>query len=322
MSGTVVNFNSPTGEFLRPQSVFRDWITADGSSGFKAEANRYHLYVSLACPWAHRTVIMRKLKGLEKVIGLTVVDPINTDNGWKFTDDTAKCELDKVNGCNYVKEVYALAVPGYDGRVTVPVLWDKTKKTIVNNESSEIIRMLNSEFNEFGETPEQKSLDLYPENLRTQIEEINDIVYNGFNNGVYKAGFATSQEAYETACRLVFQTLDKLEAILSTNRFLTGDCFTLADVRCFTTLARFDWVYHGLFKCNIKRLTELPNVWNYTRDLYNLYGVGETVDRDHIIRHYYSSLTLRRINPNGIYPIGPTLDYSIPKERRQKFNAT
>lgn len=195
MSG-VATFTNQAGEFVRSQSSFRDWITVDGSSGFKAEPNRYHLYVSLACPWAHRTVIMRKLKGLEKVIGLTIVDPINTENGWKFTNETPKCELDSVNGCHYMKDVYSLALPAYDGRITVPVLWDKIKKTIVNNESSEIIRMLNSEFNEFGETPEQKSLDLYPENLRGKIEEINSVVYDGFNNGVYKSGFAVSQVSH------------------------------------------------------------------------------------------------------------------------------
>jgi len=304
---------SQTGEFVRKASVFRRWI---GDASFPAEKGRYHLYVSLACPWAHRTLITRCLKGLVGVISCTVVDWRLGERGWAFTDKVPGCSLDVVNNYSYLSEVYTLADGSYRGNITVPVLWDKKGRTIVNNESSEIIRMLNSSFNAFCETEEQRSLDLYPEALRTQIDDTNSWVYEGINNGVYRAGFATTQEAYEEAAKNVFVNLDRAEAILATRRFLVGDRLTEADVRLFTTLVRFDMVYVGHFKCNTRRLVDYPNLWAYTRDIYQTGGIGETVDADHIKKHYYNSH--RQINPHGIVPIGPELDFSLPHGRDKR----
>ncbi len=295
------------GEFIRQRSAFRDWITADGSSEYRAQPGRYHLYVSYACPWAHRTIIFRKLKGLEGVIGMTVADPIRDERGWAFSD--AVGGPDPLNGFHFLAEAYRATDPGFDGRVTVPVLWDKQTGQIVNNESSEIIRMLNSEFNEWA----AGSADFYPEALREEIESVNADVYDNVNNGVYRCGFATSQEAYDEAYDKLFAALDRLEARLGKRRFLLGDTQTEADWRLFTTLVRFDPVYVGHFKCNKHRLVDYANLWAYTRDLYQTPGVADTVDMDHIKRHYY--VTHRKLNPTGVVPRGPVIDYASPHER-------
>lgn len=299
---------STGGRFQRRESQFRDWITADGSSGFKAEPGRYHLYVSLACPWAHRTLIFRKIKKLENIISLSIVDPLMEENGWEFTDYSGSI-ADPINSATYLHEIYTAAKHDYTGRVTVPVLWDKEKKTIVNNESSEIIRILNSEFNEFGDS----TLDFYPEDLRDEIDRINTIVYDNINNGVYKCGFATTQEAYEEAFHKLFKTLDEIETILSKNRYLVGDKLTEADWRLFTTLLRFDSVYYSHFKCNLRRIEEYPHMSNYIRELYQYPGVAETVNFKHIKEHYFKSH--KTINPTGVVPIGPELDLSTPHNR-------
>jgi putative glutathione S-transferase len=296
------------GEFIRQESAFRNWITADGSSGYRAEPGRYHLYVSYACPWAHRTIIFRKLKGLEDVIGMTVVDPIRDERGWAFTDEVGG--PDPVNGFRLLAEAYRATEPGFGGRVTVPVLWDKKTGRIVNNESSEIIRMLNSEFDEWAT---RRSVDFYPRALRAEIDAINANVYDNVNNGVYRCGFATSQEAYEEAYENLFAALERLEVRLAHHRFLVGETQTEADWRLFTTLVRFDPVYVGHFKCNERRLVDYPNLWAYTRDLYQTPGVAETVNLDHIKRHYY--LTHRTINPTGVVPRGPVIDYTAPHNR-------
>jgi len=300
-----------SGEFKRTDSVFRDWIKSYGSTKFVPEANRYHLYISLACPWAHRTLIVRKLKGLEKIISVNVVHYFLGEGGWQFDPSVAGATLDEVNNFKFLREVYEKAVPGYYGKYTVPVLFDKKLQTIVNNESSEIIRMLNSEFNTFAEHPE---LDLYPENLRKEIDEVNSWIYTTINNGVYKCGFATAQSAYDQAYVELFNSLDRVEDILSKNRFLTGKVFTEADVRLFTTLLRFDPVYHGHFKCNKKKLMEYPNISEYLRDLYQIPGISETVNLTHIKNHYYMSH--KKINPTGIVPKGPEpYDLSVPHNR-------
>lgn len=295
---------STGGAFKRQESAFRNWITADGSSGFKAEPGRYHLYVSLACPWAHRTLIFRKLKKLEDAITVSVVEPLMLENGWELAPGA-----DPVNGKSFLYQVYTEAKPGMSGRVTVPVLWDKRKWTIVSNESAEIIRMLNSEFNAFGDA----SLDFYPEDLRAEIDEINAYVYDRVNNGVYKAGFATDQAVYEEAFDRLFEALDTLEERLGRQRWLAGNRQTEADWRLFTTLVRFDPVYVGHFKCNLRRIQDYPNLSNYLRDLYQTDGVAETVSFDHIKRHYYGSH--KTINPTGIVPKGPALDYDAPHDR-------
>ncbi|KAL9956362.1 hypothetical protein ACROYT_G037828 [Oculina patagonica] len=302
------------GEYVRQPTAFRNWVTADGSSGFPAEANRYHLYVSLACPWAHRALVTRKLKGLEDVISYTVVDWFLGEEGWSFTDSKPKCTLDTLNGCRTLREVYQIAEPGYSGRATVPVLWDKQKKTVVSNESSEIIRILNKEFNAFCATEEQKKLDLYPAHLQEKIEELNGWIYPNINNGVYRAGFATTQEAYDVAVKDLFNALDKVESILSKSRFLTGDTITEADVRLFTSLVRFDMVYVGHFKCNKKRIIDYPNMWGFVRDLYQTGGIAETVDPEHIQKCYQESQ--KKINPYGIVAIGPDLDFTLPHGRQ------
>ncbi|WP_119459191.1 glutathione S-transferase family protein [Rhodospirillaceae bacterium SYSU D60014] len=296
------------GRFVRGESSFRNEITADGSSGFKAEPGRYHLYVSLACPWAHRTLIFRKLKRLEDVISLSVVDWLMAENGWQFSERPG-CIPDHVNGARFLHEVYTKAQPDYTGRVTVPVLWDKKRETIVCNESAEIIRMLNSAFDAFGDS----SLDFYPKALRGEIDTVNARVYDGINNGVYKTGFATTQEAYDTAFDALFAALDEIEDRLARQRYLAGDRLTEADWRLFTTLVRFDAVYVGHFKCNRQRLVDYPNLWNYTRALYQVPGVASTVDMRHIKGHYYESH--RTINPAGIVPKGPAIDFTEPHDR-------
>jgi len=304
----------PGGEFIRPESVFRDRVTADGSSGFRAEAGRYHLYVSLACPWAHRTVIFRKLKGLEKAISLSIVDPLMDVNGWTFSERPG-CVPDSVNGASYLYEIYLKARPGFSGRVTVPALWDKARGTIVNNESSEIIRMLNREFDAVAEKAAPTSLDMYPEELQPEIERWNDLIYRTVNNGVYRAGFATAQDKYEKAVGDLFATLEVLERHLANSRYLCGERITEADWRLFTTLARFDAVYHYHFKCNLRRLRDCANLWPYARELYQVPGVAATVDMWHIKEHYYRSQ--KEVNPSQVVPVGPVVDFSEPHGRRQ-----
>lgn len=297
------------GKFVRPETQFRNWITKDGSSGFPAEHGRYHLYVSLACPWAHRTLIMRTLKGLQNSITVSVVDHFMNDaDGWKFSENPGST-LDTVNGCRYMYEVYQKSSPQMTGWVTVPVLWDKVTSKIVNNESPEIILMLNNSFD---------GPDFYPEDLREKIEEVNVWVYDKINNGVYKSGFATTQAAYEEAVTELFEALDRVEGILDKNRYLVGDRFTTADIRLFTCLVRFDSVYVGHFKCNLRRLVDYPNIWNYVKEIYQMEGIAETVNMDHIKKHYYISHNW--INPNGIVPKGPIIDFNEPHNRASKFS--
>jgi putative glutathione S-transferase len=301
---------STGGRFIRTDSQFRNWITKDGAAGptgdagFKAEAGRYHLYISLACPWASRTLIMRKLKGLEDIISLSVVNPYMLENGWTFAPDQGVI-ADPILNADYLYQVYTHADPNYSGRVTVPVLYDKKTDTIVNNESSEIMLMFNEAFDEVGATPG----DFYPEALRDQIKELDDYIYPNINNGVYKAGFATDQKVYEEEVANVFAGLEKMDQILADKKYLLGDQLTTSDIRLFTTLIRFEHVYYGHFKCNIKHLTDFTNVWRYTREIYNLPGIAETVDFYHIQHHYYGSHPT--INPNGIVPAGPAIDFSI-----------
>ncbi len=305
---------STGGKFVRKDSAFRNWVTADGSAGpsggegFQAEADRYHLYVSCACPWAHRALIVRALKGLEGLISVSVVSPIMLEHGWSF--NTAEGSTgDALFGASYLHEIYTKADPNYTGRVTVPVLWDKTTGTIVNNESSEIIRMFNTAFDALGATPGH----YYPEDLRREIDALNPRIYDTVNNGVYKSGFATTQSAYEEAVYPLFESLDWLEGILENQRYLTGDTLTEADIRLFTTLVRFDPVYFGHFKTNIKMLKDYPALWAYTRDLYQHPGVAETVNMHHIQQHYYYSH--RTINPTGVVPVGQGGDLTAPHGR-------
>ncbi|HEY0791165.1 MAG TPA: glutathione S-transferase family protein [Chthoniobacterales bacterium] len=286
------------GTFKRQEDAFRDWVTADGSSGYQAEAGRYHLYVSLACPWAHRTVIVRRLKGLEAVIGLTVVDPVRDERGWAFRQGPGYSH-DPVNGFNFLSEAYEATQPGYRARVTVPVLWDKRTKRIVTNSDDDLMRMLNTAFNAFTE----RKLDLYPEPYRREIEVLNQLLYETVNNGVYRAGFATSQAAYEAAAWKLFETLDQMEGRLAERRFLFGHTPLETDWRFFVTLVRFDAVYHGHFKCNLRRIKDYPNLAGYLCDLYQQPGIAETVNFDHIKRHYY--YTHDDLNPSRIVPIGP-----------------
>jgi putative glutathione S-transferase len=306
---------STGGHFHRDESVFRNWVTADGSAGpsghggFKAEPGRYHLYVSLACPWAHRTLIMRALKGLEDAITVDVVHPLMAENGWTFDTGFPGATGDRLGGKSYLYEIYREAKPDYTGRVSVPTLWDKRQATIVSNESSEIIRMLNSAFDEVGAS----GPDYYPAALRDEIDAINGRVYDNVNNGVYKAGFATRQSAYERAFTALFETLDWLEDCLARQRYLAGDRLTEADLRLFTTLIRFDAVYHGHFKCNKRRIVDYPALWGYLRELYQHPGVSPTVNFEHIKYHYYVSH--RNINPTGIVPMGPELDLEAPHGR-------
>lgn len=298
------------GRFIRSAAQFRNWITADGSAGpsgragFQAEAGRYHLYVSYACPWANRTLIFRKIKGLEKIISLSVVHWHMAEEGWTFNNDEGVI-ADPIFNAPYLRDIYLKANKNYSGRVTVPILWDKKTSTIVSNESSEIIRMFNSAFDDLGAADG----DYYPEKLRNEIEMVNTRIYDTVNNGVYKAGFATTQEAYEEAVIPLFESLDWLEHKLTVQRYLTGDQITEADWRLFTTLIRFDPVYVGHFKCNMKRLIDYPNLWAYTRDLYQQPGVAETINMVHIKNHYYVSHT--SINPSGVVPLGPVIDFNV-----------
>lgn len=291
------------GKFKRKPSQFRNWITSDGASGFKAEPGRYHLYVSLACPWAHRALIFRKLKGLEDMISLSVVHYLMLDQGWTFEPGKGVIP-DPIHRARYMHEVYTKADPHYTGRVTVPVVWDKKNGTIVNNESSEVIRMFNSAFDEVGAAPG----DFYPEALRDQINEVNDMVYTTVNNGVYKCGFATTQEAYDEAYDVLFKALDELEKRLKDHPYLVGEQITEADWRLFTTLIRFDAVYYSHFKCNKKHIMDYPNLSRHLKELYDVPGISETVNLVHIKNHYYKSH--RTINPTGIVPLGPEIPWS------------
>jgi len=302
------------GRFERAASAFRNWVTPDGRpgptghDGFAAAAGRYHLYVSLACPWAHRTLIMRALKGLEQIIPVSVTHWLMGDQGWTFAQGEGVIP-DPLFNSRYVHELYTRADPGYTGRASVPVLWDRHTQTIVNNESSEIIRMFNRGFDAVGAKPG----DYSPREQRPEIDAVNERVYETLNNGVYKAGFATTQTAYEEAVTPLFDTLDWLEERLGQSRYVVGDTLTEADIRLFTTLVRFDSVYHGHFKCNVRRIVDYPNLWAYTRDIYQLPGIAATVSFLHIKRHYYMSH--RQINPTGIVPVGPALDFDAPPER-------
>jgi len=296
------------GSFERRNSVFRDWIRPN--SEFEAEENRYHLYVSLACPWAHRTLLVRGLKGLAEQISYDVVDILLPHRGWTFTAKDLGATLDTVLGQSNLRAIYERVSPQYRGSVTVPTLWDKKRGTIVNNESSEIIRMFNGEFNDWARHPE---VDLYPKELRPEIDSINEWVYPMINNGVYRSGFARSQEAYDEAVSGVFEGLDRCEELLKERRYLTGSRFTEADIRLWTTLIRFDPVYVGHFKCNRKRLVDYPNLWAYTRELFSHPVFRETTNFDHIVRHYYESH--ESINPHRIVPIGPAIDYDEPHGR-------
>ena len=305
---------STGGHFVRKESSFRSWVTPDGSpgptgeGGFPAEAGRYHLYVSYACPWAHRALIVRRLKGLESLVSVSVVNWLMGESGWTF-DPGPGVIPDPVRGARVLHEVYTHAAPNHTGRVTVPVLYDTQRDTIVSNESSEIIRMFDSAFNALGAT----GPELYPEALRSEIDRINERVYATVNNGVYRAGFATTQQAYEEAVTELFTSLDWIEALLGERRYLAGDQLTEADIRLFTTLVRFDPVYVGHFKCNLRRIVDYPNLREYTRELYQLPGVRETVHMDHIKGHYYQSHT--SINPTRIVPVGPLLELDVPHRR-------
>lgn len=302
------------GRFVRSESQFRNWITADGSAGptgkagFRAEPDRYHLYVSLACPWAHRTLIFRKLKGLESMISISAANSYMGSEGWTFEPGPGVIP-DTVNDAKRLYEVYLVADPHYSGRVTTPTLWDKKQNTIVSNESADIIRMLNSAFDDVGAA----AGDFYPPALRGEVDALNGEIYPNVNNGVYKAGFATTQHAYEEAARTVFETLDSLEERLTTRRYLTGASVTEADWRLFPTLVRFDAVYFGHFKCNRRRIVDYPNLWGYTRDLYQQPGIADTVDIEFTKSHYYGSHDT--INPHLIVPIGPDIDFTAPHDR-------
>ena len=289
------------GQYDRQEDAFRDWVTNDGSSDYPAATGRYHLYVSWACPWAHRTIIVRKLKRLENVVGMSVVDPIRDDHGWAFRNGSGHTE-DPVNGFMFLSEAYSATDPDFRSRVTVPVLWDTETRRIVSNSDDDIMRMFNQAFDQFTES----QLDLYPLALRQEIDELNDFIYEHVNNGVYRAGFSTSQKAYEQAVKQVFAALDKMEKRLSIQRYLFGERIVETDWRFFVTLIRFDAVYHGHFKCNIRRLVDYPNLFAYLKDLYQQEGIADTVNFDHIKRHYY--VTHDDINPTGIVPLGPEHD--------------
>lgn len=303
------------GRFERSKSVFRHWITADGSpgpdgdGGFVAAAGRYHLYVSLACPWAHRTLIFRKLKGLEDKISVSVTHWLMRDNGWTFAEGEGVV-ADPIHDADFLYQVYTAADPTYTGRVTVPLLWDREKETIVSNESADIIRMMNSAFDGLDGVNDR---DFYPEAKRDDIDALNTRIYETVNNGVYRAGFATTQDAYEEAVEPLFETLEFLDRRLGETRYLTGASITEADWRLFTTLLRFDLVYFGHFKCNRRRLVDFPNLWPYARDLYQQPGIADTIDIAHIKRHYYGSH--ESVNPTGIVPVGPHINFNAPHKR-------
>ncbi|MBZ8182813.1 glutathione S-transferase family protein [Oscillatoria salina] len=295
-----------SGEYIRPSSQFRNWINQDAENAYQPATERYHLYVGMSCPWAHRTLVVRALKGLEKAISVSVVSPSPVEGGWIFNEPE--------KGCRSLAELYQLAKPGYTGRNTVPVLWDKQTNTIVNNESAEIIIMLNSEFNEFADKP---NLDLYPAELQEKIDCWNDKVYHAVNNGVYRCGFAQTQAAYNQAYEKLFATLDEIDSVLETSRYLCGNQLTLADVRLFTTLFRFDIAYYGLFKCNRRRIQDYQNLGGYLRDLYQLPGVAETCNQEAVKHDYYGNLF--PLNPGGIIPQGPELTNLLEPHDRAKF---
>ncbi|MEA3252732.1 MAG: glutathione S-transferase family protein [Pseudomonadota bacterium] len=304
------------GEFVRESAQLRKWLTVDGAPGpqgqdaLPAEADRYHLYVSLACPWAHRTLIMRKLKGLERLIGVSHTSPLMLDQGWSYHVGEGSSG-DPLNGVDYHHQLYSMTQHDYTGRVTVPALWDKLGKRLINNESADLVRIFNDAFDAIT----GNRLDFYPAELRETIEAVNADVYDHINNGVYKAGFATEQNVYEKHVTALFEALDRMEARLDEQRYLAGEWLTEADIRLFTTLVRFDPVYHGHFKCNLRRITDYPNLANYLRELYQWPGIKETVDFDHIKRHYYGSHAT--INPTGIVPKGPILDLERPHDRER-----
>jgi len=308
-----------SGEFQRQPDAFREWISNDGSTSCRAAADRYHLYVSLACPWASRTVIFRKLKGLEEAIGMTIVDPIRDEEGWAFRDPSGKIppgapfeSTDPINDFQFLREAYKATNPDYNERVTVPVLWDKQTKKIVNNCEDDICRMFNDRFNDFARN---KDVDFFPREIEDEHAKLSDFLHDNVNNGVYKAGFATRQRPYEIACRKLFEALDQLEERLSKNRYLFGNRIVEADWRLFCTLIRFDVVYHGHFKCNLRRIIDYPNLQGYLMDLYQHPGITDTVNFDHIKRHYY--MTHTQINPTRIVPIGPLLDLGKPHNRER-----
>ena len=308
-----------SGEFQRQEDAFREWISNDGSTAYPAAADRYHLYVSLACPWASRTIIFRKLKGLEDAIGMTIVDPIRDEKGWAFRDPSGKIppgapfkSTEPINGFHFLSEAYKATNPDFDGRVTVPVLWDKETKKIVNNCEDDICRMFNNVFNDFAR---KKDVDLFPKEIEAEHAKLCDFVYDNVNNGVYKAGFATRQRPYEISCRKLFEALDELEMRLSKSRYLFDHRIVEVDWRLFCTLVRFDVVYHGHFKCNVRRIIDYANLQGYLMDLYQQPGISDTVNFDHIKRHYY--MTHTQINPTRIVPIGPALDLTQPHKRER-----
>jgi len=308
-----------SGEFQRQPDAFREWLSNDGSTSYPAAADRYHLYVSLACPWASRTVIFRKLKGLDEAIGMTIVDPIRDEEGWAFRDPSGKIppgapfeSTDSINGFQFLREAYKATDPNYNERVTVPVLWDKQTKKIVNNCEDDICRMFNDRFNDFARN---KDVDFFPKEIEAEHAKFSSFLHDNVNNGVYRAGFATRQRPYEIACRKLFEALDQLEERLSKNRYLFGNRIVEADWRLFCTLIRFDVVYHGHFKCNLRRIIDYPNLQGYLLDLYQQPGITETVNFDHIKRHYY--MTQTQINPTRIVPIGPVLDLGKPHNRER-----
>jgi putative glutathione S-transferase len=308
-----------SGEFRRQPDAFREWVCNDGSTSYPAAADRYHLYVSLACPWASRTVIFRKLKGLEEAIGMTIVDPIRDEEGWAFRDPSGKIpsgapfeSTDSINGFQFLREAYKATDPNYNERVTVPVLWDKQTKKIVNNCEDDICRMFNDRFNDFAQN---KDVDFFPKEIEAEHAKLSSFLHDNVNNGVYRAGFATRQRPYEIACRKLFEALDQLEERLTKSRYLFGNRIVEADWRLFCTLIRFDVVYHGHFKCNLRRIIDYPNLQGYLLDLYQQPGITETVNFDHIKRHYY--MTHTQINPTRIVPIGPVLDLGKPHNRER-----
>jgi putative glutathione S-transferase len=293
------------GEFDRQVTTFRDWVEDDPDAAFPAESGRYHLYISRACPWAHRTAMTRALKGLEDVVSLSLVEPVRIDDGWEFSSRYP----DPLSDAPYLRDVYTRADPEFTGRVTVPVLWDRERETIVNNESREIMRMLDVAFDDLA----TRDVDLWPEGHREAVDRVIDDIYDPINNGVYRAGFASSQAAYDRAVQELFDALDHWESVLADQRYLVGDVLTEADLAMFATLVRFDHVYHTHFKCNRRAIHEYPNLWNYTKELYQLPGVAETVNVEHIVNHYYRSH--RDVNPSGLVPAGPDVDFSAPHDR-------
>jgi putative glutathione S-transferase len=305
---TIASTAPADGRFVRTEDAFRGWVKADGSSGFPAVAGRYHLYVALCCPWAHRTVIVRALKRLESAIGMTVLDPIRGEGGWAFSSNDG-CTPDPLNGFSFLSEAYRASDPAYPGRVTVPILWDTVTRTIVSNADDDIMRMLETEFDALAAT----DLDFYPTAIRSEIDALNDEIYEAVNDGVYRAGFARTQRAYEDAAFRLFEMLDRLEARLARRRFLFGPVPVETDWRLFVTLIRFDAVYHGHFKCNLRRIVDYPHLWAYVRDLYQFRNVAATVNLDHIKRHYYR--THPELNPRGLVPVGPLLDLTAPHHR-------